>query len=320
MNPLNQLVKTVFALILVIFSINVSAAWPERNITLIVPFPPGGNTDLVARLLANNLSTSLGKSVIVENRPGAGSMIGSQAVARAKPDGYTFLVGTLANVLTHYTYKKPLIDIRTDLITVSQVINVPNYISVNNKSDYKNFDDLYKFAKNNPGKLTCANSGVGTSPYITCEMIKNLGKVDFLTVPFKGGAAAMLSVMAGETTFVTVNEALPYINDGRLKGLAVTTIQRASPVPNLPAISETIPGFDLSSWYGIFAPSGTPLEIINEMSSKVASALKVPDVRKALDSLGATPVGSSPVEFSNFVNFEIKRWETILKPINLSLE
>ena len=203
---------------LLLFALPSHAAWPDKDVTFIVPFPPAGNTDAVARLIATNVSTSIGKQIIVDNRPGAGSMIGSQMVARAKPDGYTFLVGSIANVLNHFFYKKPLYDITSDLIPVSQIINVPNYIVVGDKSEIKSFRDLLIYAKSFPEKTTCATTGVGTSTYLTCEMIKAMAGVSITNVPYKGGAAAMQSAMAGEVTFAIANEALPFIKDGRLTG------------------------------------------------------------------------------------------------------
>jgi tripartite-type tricarboxylate transporter receptor subunit TctC len=312
----------VFLLGLLLTSLSAPSfsAWPERDLTFIVPFPPAGNTDAVARLIATNVSTSIGKTIIVDNRPGAGSMIGSQMVARAKPDGYTFLVGSVANVLNHFFYKKPLYDISKDLVPVSQIINVPNYIVVGDKSEIKTFRDLLIYAKSFPEKTSCATTGVGTSTYLTCEMIKSMAGVNITNIPYKGGSAAMQSAMAGEVTFAVANEALPFIKDGRLIGLAVTTPTRSSFVPNLPAVSEFIPKFDVTSWYGVFAPAGTPPAIVNELATKIQATLKQPDVIKKLESLGAVPVGSSPSEFSKYINLELSKWELVIKPLNVSVD
>lgn len=319
MKSTNKIVS-LFVLALSLFSTHSFAAWPEREITFVVPFPPGGNTDAVARLIANNLAPTLGKAIIVENKPGAGSMIGSQQVAKSKPDGYTFLVGSIANVLNHYFYKKPSYDITKDLIPVTQIINVPNYIVVGNKSKIKNFSELISFGKANQDKTTCASTGIGTSTHLTCEMIKSMTGINLTIVPYKGGAAAMQSAMAGEVTFAVVNEALPFIKDGRLIGLAVTTPTRSEYVPNLPSVSEFIPKFDVTSWYGIFAPAGTPPEIINTLATQTQAALKKPEVIKRLESLGASPVGNSPKEFSNYVNQELIKWDQVIKPLNINLD
>ena len=312
--------KAFLLCMLLLFALPSHAAWPDKDVTFIVPFPPAGNTDAVARLIATNVSTSIGKQIIVDNRPGAGSMIGSQMVARAKPDGYTFLVGSIANVLNHFFYKKPLYDITSDLIPVSQIINVPNYIVVGDKSEIKSFRDLLIYAKSFPEKTTCATTGVGTSTYLTCEMIKAMAGVSITNVPYKGGAAAMQSAMAGEVTFAIANEALPFIKDGRLTGIAVTTPTRSAFVPNIPAVSEFIPKFDVTSWYGVFAPAGTPKDIVDDLASKIQLTLKQPEVIRKLESLGAAPVGSSPREFARYINLELKKWELVIKPLNVSVD
>jgi len=315
-----RLARLVLAAVLLGSSFGALAAWPEKLITLVVPFPPGGNTDTLARLVAQHLSSSLGQPVIVDNKPGAGSMIGSQAVARAKPDGYTLLVGSIANVLNHYFYKKPLYDITKDLVPVSQLVAVPNYLAVNNSVGVKSVAEIIAMAKANPDKVSCASSGVGTSPYLSCEMFKRMAGVNMLVVPYKGGMAAMQDVMGGQATMVIANEALPYINDKRLTGVAVTTIKRSPLASDLPAISETLPGFDVTSWYGVFAPAGTPAPIVEKLGAEIATLLMNPEVQKRLKALGATPVGSSPKEFGAYVDAELARWGAAIKPMNISLD
>jgi len=296
------------------------AAWPEKQIKLVVPFPPGGNTDALGRLAAQQLTASLGQTVIVENRPGAGSMIGSQIVARAEPDGYTLLVGSIANALNHYFYKKPLYDITKDLIPVSQLVAVPNYVATNVNSQFNTMADIVTYAKANPEKLSCATTGVGTSTYMSCELLKTMTGANILNVPYKGGADAMSSVMGNQASMVIANEALPFIQDKRLKGVAVTTAKRSPLAPDLAAISETVPGFDVTSWYGVFAPAGTPPEIVERLSTEMAAMLKKPDVQERLRALGADPVGSTPAEFSAYINQELERWGAIIKPMNIQLD
>ena len=318
---LKKMMQGALGAVLLSASLSASAAWPNDGVvTLVVPFPPGGNTDTLARLVAHHLTGALGQTVIVENKPGAGSMIGSQAVARAKPDGYTFLVGSIANALNHYFYKKPLYNIEKDLVPVAQLVAVPNYLAVNGKSDIKSLQELVALAKNDPKKVSCATTGVGTSTYLSCEMLRVMVGATILNVPYKGGAAAMQDVMGGQATFVIANEALPYIKDGRLKGLAVTTAQRSPLAPDLPAVSEAVPGFDVTSWYGVFAPAGTPPEIVERVSKEAARVMKKPEVLDKLQALGATPVGSSPAEFKAYVDGELKRWKVALKPLNITLD
>jgi tripartite-type tricarboxylate transporter receptor subunit TctC len=296
------------------------AAWPEKPVKLIVPFPPGGNTDSLGRLAAQQLTESLGQPVIVENRPGVGSMLGSQAVARAEPDGYTLLVGSIANVTGHYVYKKPLLDIGKDLIPVSQLVAVPNYLAASPDSPFSTVQDVVAYAKANPDQLSCATTGVGTSPYMSCELFKSLAGVKIINVPYKGGADAMTSAMGKQASMVFANEALPFIQGKRLKGLGVTTGKRSPLAPGLPAIAETIPGYDVTSWYGVFAPAGTPPAIVNKLSAEMTAMLKKPDILEKLRKLGADPVGSTPEQFSAYVRAELKRWGGIIRPMNIQLD
>lgn len=294
--------------------------WPSKPITLIVPFPPGGNTDLLGRIVADRLGVALKQTVIVENKPGAGSMLGSSMVARAAPDGQTFLVGSISNALNHYFYKKPLYDITKDLVPVSQLVNVPNYMAMGPKESFKSVADVIAYAKANPGKLTCATSGIGTSPFLSCELFKSLAGVAITNVPYKGGLPAMTDTMAGQTNLVFVNEALPFIKDKRLIGLGVTTAKRSPLAPELPALSEILPGYDVTSWYGVFAPPGTPQPIIDRLAAEIAKMMADDDVKAKLAVIGATPVGSSPKEFTTYVNAEIKRWGEVIRPMNITLD
>ena len=294
--------------------------WPSKPITLVVPFPPGGNTDTLARLMAEKLAQSLKQTVIVENKPGAGSMLGSAQVARSAPDGQTFLVGSIANALNHYFYKKPSYDITKDLTPVSQLVNVPNYLAIGPNEKYKTIPELISYAKANPKKLSCATTGIGTSPFLSCELFKSLAGIDIVNVPYKGGAAAMQDTMGGQTNMVFANEALPFIKDKRLIGLGVTTAKRSPLASDLPAISETLPSYDVTSWYGVFAPAGTPQPIIDKLGAAIVEALKDETVLARIKILGATPVGSTPKEFAVYVGSEIKRWGEVIRPMNISLD
>jgi tripartite-type tricarboxylate transporter receptor subunit TctC len=320
MRHLERLLKASCAVVALAFSMSASAAWPERPITLIAPYPAGGNADAMARLMAQALGQRLGQTVIVENKPGAGGMLGSQQAARAKPDGHTFLLGALSNVLNEYFYKQKLLDLRKDLVPVSQLVTIPNYIAVAPSSKLNSLADLVANAKANPDKLTCATSGIGTSGHLVCEMLNQHAGVKISIIPYRGGAPAITDVMGGQATFIAINESLPYIRDNRLKGLAVTSNQRSSMAPQLPPASETVPGVALVSWYGVFAPAGTPPEIVTRLSAEIAASLKSKEVLDRLTLLGASPVGSSPKEFADFVSQELVRWEKVIKPLNISLD
>jgi tripartite-type tricarboxylate transporter receptor subunit TctC len=296
------------------------AAWPTRPVTLVVPFPPGGNTDTMGRIVAERLQVSLKQPVIVENKPGAGSMIGSQFVARATPDGYTLLVGSISNALNHHFYRKPLYDITRDLVPVANLVQVPNYLAVGPNAKLKTLPEIIAYAKAHPKGLSCATTGVGTSPYLSCELFKTLAGVDIVNVPYKGGAPALQDAMAGQVDMVFANEALPLIADKRLIGVGVTTARRSPFAPDLPALGETLRGYDVTSWYGVFAPAGTPEGVIQRVSSEVNALLKDEGVRAKLSKLGATPVVGTPKDFAAYVDAEVKRWGDIVRPMNINLD
>ncbi|MBI5278633.1 MAG: tripartite tricarboxylate transporter substrate binding protein [Burkholderiales bacterium] len=320
MKLLISLARYSAALLALALSCGAAAAWPDRPVTLVAPYPPGGNADAMARLVAQGLSARLGQPVVVENKAGAGGMIGSQYVARANPDGYTFLLGAFSNVLNEFFYRNRTLDLRRDLAPVSQVASIPNYFAATPQLKVESLADLVKEAKARPGRLTCATSGVGTSGHLACEMFRQRTGVDVVIVPYRGGAPAITDVMAGHAHFLAINEVLPYIRDKRLMGLAVTSAKRSPFAPELPAVADTLPGFELVSWYGVFVPANTPPEIVAKLGAAVAAVVKTPDSAEKLAALGATPVGSSPREFAAFVQGELVRWEKILKPLNITLD
>ena len=318
MNPLNQLIKTALTLIFVISSTNV-LAWPTQPITIIVGFAPGGNTDIIARQLAPILSSKLGQPVIVENKPGAGSMIGTQFVARSK-DGHTFLMGTFANVLGEFFYRNKIVDLKKELTPITQVLTIANYVATAPNSKINSMADLITQVKLKPDNLSCASSGVGTSGHLACAMLAQSIGTKVNIIPYKGGSPAMIDVMAGHTDFLAINEALPYIRDKRLKGLAITSEKRSSLAPELPPVADSIPGFDLVSWYGVFAPTGTPTNVIAKLNTEIVAAIKEPSVRDRIASLGATPVGNTPKEFTTIINNDLAKYEKIIKALNITLD
>lgn len=295
------------------------AAWPEKPITLVAPFAAGGNADIMARQIAQSLGTKLGQSVIVENKPGAGSLLGTQYVARSK-DGHTFLLGSFANVLNEFFNRNKTFDLRKELIPVTQLVSIPNYFATATDSKIESMADLIAQAKAKPGALTCATSGVGTSSHLACEMLAQRAGIKITIVPYKGGAPAITDVLGGHAHFLALNEVLPYIQDKRMKGLAVTAPKRSPFVPELASASETLPGFDMVSWFGVFAPVGTPPDVVNKINAEIAIALKQPNVLEKFNSLGATPVGSTAKEFTVFVNSEMERWGKIVKPMNIYVD
>jgi tripartite-type tricarboxylate transporter receptor subunit TctC len=286
MRHFRNLLRGACALLGLAVAMGASAAWPERPVTLVAPYPAGGNADAMARLVAQELSTRIGQPVIVENKPGAGGMLGSQHVVRSKPDGYTFLLGALSNVLNEFMYRQKPFDLRKDLVPVAQVASIPNYFAASPSTKFQSLADLIREAKAKPGKLTCATSGVGTSGHLACEMLRQRTGVDILIVPYKGGAPAITDVLGGHATFLAINEVLPYIRDKRLTGLAVTSARRSPMVPELPPASDTVPGFDLVSWYGVFAP--TPIWPAGTLRLTLLNAVTLPNdlVSERISSMG----------------------------------
>ncbi len=292
--------------------------WPNaKPIRMIIPYAPGGATDILGRVVSNALSKNLKQTVVVENKPGAGSMIGSEFVARADPDGYTLVLGSISNVLNAYFYSKPLYDIRTDLKPVTQIVTVPNFLGVNKEVPAKSVAELIALAKEKPGELSCAVSGVGSSPHLSCELFKVLAGVNIMTVPFKGGAPAIQSTIAGQTTMFFANEAMPYITSGQVRALGVTTAKRSPYSPDIPAISETLPTYDVTAWYGIWAPPKTPDALVQRISTEVGKVLKDPKVLEVFKTLGASAVESNPQAFTSYVNAELDRWGKITKQMGV---
>jgi len=297
------------------------AAWPEKPITIVAPWPPGGNADIQARLVAQILNDALGsQTVLVENRPGAGGMVGARSVARTDPDGHTFMIGALAHVLGEFFYKNKLLDIRQDLVAVTQISSIPNYIVVAPGSKYHSLQALFDVARENPDTVTCAVPGIGTVAHLVCEQFNQQLGIRIPIVPYRGGAAAITDVIGGQVTFFAGNEGLPFIRDGRLKGLAVTSLQRSALAPEIAPVSELLSGYDISSWYGLFAPAGTSPEVVARVSQIVTDALTQPAIKERLAALGATPVGGTPATFGAFVNAEFDRWAQVAKSLNIRLD
>lgn len=311
-------IKYVVASMALSFSCAAAAAWPDKPITLVAPYAPGGNADVLARLIGKAVGERLGQSVIVENRPGAGGMVGSAYVAHAKPNGYTFLLGSIANAMYGYFYKHVPYDVKTGFQPVSQIVSIPNFIAVAPHSRFNNLQEIIDEARAHPGKVSCATTGVGTSTSLSCELIKLRLGLNITNVPYKGGIPAITDVIGGQVDFVVANEALPFIKDGRLKGIAVTSEKPTPLAPDIKPVSDIIKDFNVVSWYGVFAPSNTPAGIVERLSREIANVLKTDDVRARLAVLGATPVSSTPAEFKKYFDSEFDRWGKETKAMNVT--
>ncbi|WP_425466393.1 Bug family tripartite tricarboxylate transporter substrate binding protein [Pseudorhodoferax soli] len=296
------------------------AQWPTRPITLVVPFPPGGAGDQMGRMVAHHLAATVKQPVIVDNRPGAGTIIGSQLVARAKPDGYTFLLGSTSNVLNHYFYQKVPYDTRADLAPVAQLITLTNYMVVPPNSKFKSTADVLRQAKERPNSVSCANYGAGTGGHLSCALLARMAGVEFVNVPYKGGMPAIQDTMAGQVDMAMVVEALPFVQDKRLNALAVSTAERNPNAPSIPTVGESVPGFDVTSWLGIFAPAGTPDAIVQRVSADIQAMLQEDASKEQFKTMGVVPVLRPTKEFGAYVDREFDRWGKLLKPLNIRLD
>lgn len=304
------------------FAAVAQAKYPDKPIKIIVGFSPGGPTDIVARLVGNRLEKVLGQSVIIENKPGGGSNIASAEAARAKPDGYTLFLGTVANASNMSIYKNLSYDTERDFVPISQLVSSPSILVVNNDLPVKNLEQLIAYAKANPGKLSYASSGAGGSTHLAGEMLKQRAGIDAIHVPYKGAAPAMNDVMGGTVSmgFKTASGVTSTILAGRLRAIAVAGTERMPQLPDVPTLQELgFTDFEVNSWSGLFAQTGTPPAIIKTLADAVSEIMKSPEVRKQLEGIGATPVGSTPEVFKKYVHSEIEKWRAVAKAANIEL-
>jgi len=297
------------------------SAYPDHTVRIVVPFPPGGITDVAGRLLADKLGQKFNQSFIVDNRPGAGSIIGSDIVAKAPGDGYTLLMGSIANAIIPVLYNKVPYDLHKDLTPLCQVVSVPNFLVVGATSPYKSVDDLIKAAKTSPGKLTFASTGVGASPHLTSEMFKAMAGIDVVHVPYKGSGPAQLDLMANRIAYMFDNGALGQVKGGKLRALAISSGTRSPVTPDIPTVAEAaIPGFDITSWYGLWVPKATPEPVVAQLRTGIAEAFADPGVQEKLAGLGAeTKVRCGP-DYAAFIDSETEKWGELIKKIGLKLE
>ena len=318
------------AVALAISSITAQAqSWPSKPVRMIVPFPPGGTTDIVARSLGAELQKMWGQPVVIENRAGAGGNVGADAVAKSANDGYTLLMGTVGThsinaALFAQSGNKMSFDPVKDFVPITLAAGVPNVMVINPNVPASSVNEFIAYAKANPGKLNMASSGNGTSIHLTGELFKTVTGTYMVHLPYRGSAPAMSDLLAGNTNvmFDNLPSALPHIKSGRLKALAVTSRVRSPALPDTPTIEEAanLKGFDASSWFGLFAPAGTSRAIVDKIQSDVAKALAVPEVRDRFVSQGAQPGGNTPDQFAAFIRSEIEKWTKVVKASNAKID
>jgi tripartite-type tricarboxylate transporter receptor subunit TctC len=299
------------------------SAWPTRPVRIVVPFAPAGTTDILARALAPELGKAFGQTFIIDNKPGAGGNLGADAVAKSPPDGYNLLMGTVGtHAINASLYPKMSFDPVRDFAPIVLVAGVPNVLVMNpakaDASGIRNVADLVRHAKANPGKLNMASSGNGTSIHLTGELFKSETGTYMVHFPYRGSGPALLDLIGGtmDLMFDNLPSALPHIKSGRLKALAVTSLQRSAALPELPTIAETggvLKGFDASSWFGLFAPAGTPTEIVNRIQQETAKSFQSPVLKERLLSQGAIPGGQPSAEFVKFIAAETRKWAQVVK-------
>lgn len=290
--------------------------YPAKPVRLVLPYPPGGGTDVIARPLAQKLTEQLGQQVIVDNRGGANGNIGMEFVAKSPPDGYTLLFALTAQYAVNPTlYPKLPYDPVRDYAPISLLANAPYLLVVHPSIPAKSVKELIALLKSRPGQLAYSSSGNGSGAHLAGEMLRSLARVEMTHVPYKGAGPAMPDLMAGQVqlSFVTYTAAGPHIKTGRLRALGVTTAKRSPTLPDLPAIGETVEGYDSAVWYGFAAPAGTPADIVSKLNTEVLRVLAAPDFRNRITLEAVAPIGTTPDEFASFIKSEIVRWAKVVK-------
>ena len=302
----------------------LAQGWPSKQpIKFIVVYPPGGASDVTARLLAQKMTESLGQAVVVENKPGANGIIATEFVAKSAPDGYTILMANLGpNAINPVVYKKLPYDAVKDFAGITLTTLVPQAIVVTPSLPVKSVPELIAYAKANPGKVTFASAGNGASNHLSGELFNAMAGIKMQHIPYKGDAPGMIDVMSGTVNVAlpTVIAAMPHIKSGKVRAIAVTSEKRLPSLPDVPTVAETLKGFEAVSWGGVMAPAGTPPEIVSRLNAEILKILKMPDVAERLKGLGAEIVGSTPAEFDAYVKSEIAKWGKVARDNNVTLD
>ena len=299
------------------------AAFPDKPITLIVPWAPGGSTDILARAIGEQLTKSMGQPVIVENRAGASGNIGSNLVAKAKPDGYTLLVGSMSThamnpaLIPNMPFKGA-----DDFTPIALVANVVNTMVINPAVPAKNLQEFIAYAKANPGKIAYASAGGGSTNHLSAEMFKKAAGIEMLHVPYKGGAPAVLDTVGNQTQvlFSAGTQTLPHVKSGKLRLLGVTEARRSALLPDVPTVAETLPGYEMSVWYAAFGPAGMPRELVTKLNAEINKALAVPEVRSRMDSMGVEVINSTPEQLADTLKRDTARYARVIHDLGIKLD
>ena len=297
-------------------------AYPTRPVHWIVPFPPGGGTDIVARLMGQRLTERLGQPFIIENRPGAGTNIGTEAVVRAPPDGYTLLLVASVNAFNATLYDKLSFNFIRDIAPVASIIRQPLIMLVNPSLPVKTVREFIAYAKANPGKINMASAGNGTSQHVSGELFKIMAGIDMVHVPYRGTAPALTDLLGGQVQvyFATQGPSIEYIRAGKLRALAVTTAARSEALPDLSTVGEFLPGFEASLVYGLGAPKNTPAEIVDKLNKEINAALSDPKIKARLADMDGTVLALSPADFGKLMADETEKWGKVIRAANIKPE
>jgi tripartite-type tricarboxylate transporter receptor subunit TctC len=313
-----KILKSACVLLTAIFTFATQVqaqAFPTKPITLLIPYPPGGSADMLARPVAAELQKRLGQTVIIDYKPGAGGTIATGSLARAEPDGYTLLMVLAAHAINPSLYSKLPYNTKIDFAPVSLVATLPLLVTASSNTPVNTIPDLIQYAKANPGKLTFASAGSGNTSHLAGELFKSIAGVDILHVPYKGSGPAVTGLLSGEVSlmFDSISTSVPHVKSGKLKALAVTGEKRSPLLPLVPTVSQAgVPGFEINGWYGIIAPAKTPPQIVSRLSKQIADVVTAPAMKERLDTLGYAAVGSTPEEFARHIDAELIRWAPVV--------
>jgi tripartite-type tricarboxylate transporter receptor subunit TctC len=324
-HPLNrrQLIQAAALAVAMADGSAMAQAWPNKPVTLIVPFPAGGTTDVLARALAEKLTVGLGQTVIVESKPGAGATLGADHVAKAKADGYTLLVGAVHHTIASSVYKKLPYDFQKDLAPITTIAMVPNVLVVNATTPAKNVADLVAMLKAKPGDYTYGSNGNGTAQHLIGTQFQNITGAQLVHVPYKGSGPLATDLLGGQVTmsFDTVTPVLQHIKSGKLRALAVTTAKRSSALPDVPTLDEAgLKGFDIGTWFGVLAPAATPKDIVARLNTEMVKVIQSPEFRKRMDEIGAEPIGNSSEQMAQQIKRETEKFAKLVSDAKVTIE
>jgi len=314
----------VFALVTASMPLTAAAqAYPAKPIRYVVPFPPAGATDILARWVAEKISPALGQTVVVENRPGAAGGVGTDYVAKSAPDGYTILMATAAQAISETLYVKQPFSFARDLAAVALIAHVPNVMEVHPSVPARTVKEFIALAKSRPGQLNFASSGSGTTIHMSGELFKLMTGVDIVHVPYKGSSPAITDLMAGNVSVMWDNlpASMPFIKAGRLRAIAITSAKRYPGLPDLPTVAESgVPGYEATAWFGVVAPAATPRQIVTRLNSEINRAVNLPDMKERFALQGAIPAPGSPEDFGAWIRSEIVKWGKVVKASGARVE